>query len=81
MKSGAAPHLNNVLLWPLEEFQAWAARALELIRDLRRTFNAAGDLAWRAETAQRIEAAGIAAPVLYDCLQRQIAAQTLTEVP
>ncbi|GBQ90232.1 DEAD/DEAH box helicase [Acetobacter nitrogenifigens DSM 23921 = NBRC 105050] len=81
MRSGAAPHLNEVLLWPLDEFRAWATQALQVLRDLRRTFTAAGDLAWRAEAARRLDEADISASALHARLQRQIASQALTEVP
>jgi hypothetical protein len=44
----ALPHLQEVYLWDLSEFQDWAQSALSVIRDLRRAFPGAGDLAWRA---------------------------------
>lgn len=81
MRSGAAPHLNEVLLWPLNEFRAWAAQALGVLRELRHTFTGAGNLAWRAEAAARIDAAGMTAAALHLRLAPKVASRLLAEVP
>jgi len=49
----ALPHLRDVYLWNLGMFRAWAQGALATIRELRRTFVAAGDLGWRAIAVKR----------------------------
>jgi hypothetical protein len=48
----AMPHLDQVLIWPLEDFRAWADMALEKVREFRRTFAGAGDLVWKANTVK-----------------------------
>lgn len=46
----ALPHLNDVLLWPIDEFRGWAERALSAFRQIRNIYpGSPGDLAWRAE--------------------------------
>lgn len=51
--------LRDQYIWIRTDFNAWAMRALALIRELRRGFPGSGDLAWRAEAAERIERSGI----------------------
>lgn len=62
---GALPHLNRVLFWQLDEFRKWAETGLVAIRDLRRTFNEPGDLAWRAEAAKILQSNGIDAVTIF----------------
>jgi len=59
MTKGSVPHLNNVKLWRLEDFKEWAIVALETVRELRSTFQQAGDLVWRAEAAAKLVASGV----------------------
>jgi len=54
--SGAAPHLGRFSYWNLNEFRAWANIALDAVRELRRSFVEPGNLAWRMEAAQKLEA-------------------------
>lgn len=49
----ALPHLNDVLIWNLEEFRKWAVKALIAIREVRGTFPGSGDLAWRATAIEK----------------------------
>lgn len=51
------PHLRDVCVWNLVEFRSWAKSALQVIRDLRRTFPGSGDLAWRANAADKLQSA------------------------
>jgi hypothetical protein len=46
---GAVPHCGDVFFWHVDEFRKWSNDALAIVRDLWRTFPAAGDLAWRSE--------------------------------
>jgi hypothetical protein len=57
-KEGAIPHLGRVSYWGLEEFRDWANLALDTVRELRRTFNEPGHLAWRADAAAKLGAHG-----------------------
>ena len=64
-KEGAGPHLGRFAYWNLEEFRAWADQSIDAVRDLRRTFTAPGDLDWRAQAAEKLEAARADAPGLF----------------
>ncbi len=52
---GATPHLSGVSLWSLDEFRAWAAKAVSIVRELRKTFVEPGDLDWRRMAAEELE--------------------------
>jgi hypothetical protein len=69
MKKGAAPHLGEVGLWPVDEFREWAAGALATVRELRTTFVEPGDPVWRAKAAETFEQAGLDAPSLMEKLK------------
>ncbi len=56
---GAIPHLQEVRLWPLSDFRKWVKKALNVIRELRHTLNEPGDIVWRAEASQRLDAEGL----------------------
>ncbi len=79
-KHGAMPHLKNVSLWPLSEFQEWAKQALYTLRELRSTFAEPGDLVWRAEAADAFEQNTIDALSLFKQLEAQHAARGLKPV-
>jgi len=59
---GAKPHLQEVYLWPLDDFKEWAVHALETIREIRKTFSSPGDIAWRAEAITKLRMSGLDAP-------------------
>jgi len=63
-KEGAVPHLSRVSHWSLADFRLWADKALDGVRELRRTFVEPGDLAWRAEAAEALQALRADAPGL-----------------
>lgn len=79
-KSGAIPHLHTVSLWEIDSFREWARQALQVIRDLRRTFGQPGDLVWRADAAERFEQAGMGADQIYQSLRGKIASGILQPV-
>ncbi|MGN6515395.1 MAG: DEAD/DEAH box helicase [Rhizomicrobium sp.] len=58
-KTGAEPHLDSVRYWLLADFRAWATHAIAVLRSLKGTFQGEGDLVWRAEAAQRLDAEGL----------------------
>ena len=49
----ALPHLKDVYLWSLKEFQEWVINALSVIRKLRGSFTIAGDLVWKENAIQQ----------------------------
>lgn len=58
-KSGADPQLDDVRYWALDAFRTWAAHAIGVLRGLKGTFPCEGDLVWRAEAGQHLEAEGL----------------------
>ncbi|ASI36216.1 hypothetical protein A0126_11710 [Exiguobacterium sp. N4-1P] len=53
----AAIHAQNIWYVNRNEFVSWAIRAIEVIRKIRKTFSGKGDLIWRAEAYEMMEAA------------------------
>jgi hypothetical protein len=81
MKKGAAPHLDNVGFWPVDEFRAWSTGGLATIRRLRTTFVDLCDIVWRAQAAEAFLQAGLDAPSLMRKLKGRVAAKELRELP
>lgn len=79
-KEGAMPHLNEVALWPIDEFRQWATAALAVMRGLRTKFVEPGDLAWRAEAAEAFEQNGLDAKALLVKLKQATASKLLKGV-
>ena len=79
-KHGAMPHLGRVAHWDLADFREWADAALVAIRELRRSFGEPGDLAWRADAANALIEARVAAPSLAAWLSSRPARDQLTAV-
>lgn len=57
--SDAAIHLQDVAFWHTSSFQAWAAEALHIVRQLRTTYPGAGDMLWQAEAMAAFASAGM----------------------
>ncbi|MHC3124725.1 DEAD/DEAH box helicase, partial [Acinetobacter sp. GN11] len=51
---GAIPHLEGVSYWGATEFIEWSEKVLNVIRELRKTFDGPGNLAWRATAAEEL---------------------------
>lgn len=79
-KEGAIPHLGRVAHWDLKDFRDWAETALVTVRELRRTFQEPGDLAWRAQAAETLSRARLDAPGLYEWLAARPARNHLSQV-
>jgi hypothetical protein len=79
-KTGAVPHLGHFAYWNIEDFRRWADAALVAVRELRHTFVEPGDLAWRAEAAERLETVRADAPTLLVWLSSRPAREFLTPV-
>jgi hypothetical protein len=80
-KKGAMPHLGRVAFWELANFRSWSDEALKAVRELRRDFVESGDLAWRAQAAEKLEEIRADAPSLSAWLSGRPAKQHLKEVP
>jgi hypothetical protein len=59
ISSAATVHAAGLLYWGLEDFRAFAAHALQVIRQLRATFFEQGDLVWQAEAAEQLKQQGL----------------------
>jgi hypothetical protein len=79
MKQAARPHLEKVAFWSLSDFQKWAHRALEFLRELRKEFSEPGDLSWRAFASKEMIARGFDARSTFKMLEKLIAAKRLQE--
>lgn len=79
-KEGAVPHLARVAHWDLEDFRVWAESALVAVRELRRSFQEPGDLAWRAQAAEALSEIRADAPSLYAWLAARPARDHLAKV-
>ena len=55
VKKGAAPQLEGVRYWSLQDFRSWMNKAIPVLRNLKGVFPGEGDLAWRAEAQQQLE--------------------------
>ena len=76
---GAWPHLDNVSLWPLEDFRTWAKNALSVIRDVRKTFVESGDLDWRVNSFNIFKENKIDSLSLYKMIKSLKAKEILTK--
>ncbi len=50
--AGARPVATRCFFWAMDDFVTWAENAITVIRDIRRSFQSPGDLAWRAEAKE-----------------------------
>ncbi len=80
VKEGAIPHLRDVALWRLGDFQKWANTALVVLRELRKTFAEPGDLNWRDLAAELFMENDLDATILLAKLKNCPAASHLTPV-
>ena len=76
---GALVHLEGVALWQLADFKSWAIVATQTIRELRKTYLQAGDLAWRAEAASILKYRGMDIISLQTDLKSKPAKKILVE--
>ena len=72
--TAALTHLKSVLVWPIDDFRSWASNAISVIREIRNQYPNAGDLAWRAHAAEKLEAAAITPRALWKKLSKNIGA-------
>ncbi|MEY3400998.1 MAG: hypothetical protein RLZZ86_613 [Cyanobacteriota bacterium] len=57
--SGAEPHTKDVCYWNQQKFQAWADKAIAVIRELNRSFPGEADLEWRKSAMQAYQDHGL----------------------
>jgi hypothetical protein len=73
-------HLEEVSVWPLNDFLKWAQNAVGIVRQLRRKFSEPGDLAWRAEAVETLEENGLDAESILEMLADREAKHYLKSV-
>lgn len=73
----ALPHLNEVLVWGLEDFRTWAHNAITTVREIRKEYPSSGDLAWRANAAERLEQANVTPKALLSMLKGNVGSEVL----
>lgn len=80
-RDGALPHLEGVSYWGASEFIEWSEKALNVIRELRKTFDGPGNLAWRATAAEELSKINADVLGLYEWLSNRPAQKYLNRVP
>jgi hypothetical protein len=75
---GAVPSLMRVSYWQLDEFRHWAKTSLGVVRELRASFSAPGDIDWRIRAAEAFEKNLMDAPSLQSTLAARVAGTILT---
>jgi hypothetical protein len=80
VRKPAVPYLEDVALWSLADFQAWAKEALSVIRTLRTTFKEAGDLPWRMDAMTTLKKYQLDAGTIFSHLKANRAADKLNPI-
>lgn len=71
VEKGAAPHMAEVIYWPVDDFRRVAEIALNVVKELRREYPGAGDLVWRAMAAERLKRARLSPRELVSSLRSE----------
>ncbi|WP_040726656.1 DEAD/DEAH box helicase family protein [Thiomicrorhabdus sp. Kp2] len=79
--SGALPHLSGFFFWTLADFKEWAQIAMRTMREIRKTFVEPGDLVWRAQAIEVLQANGVDVLSLKNSLKSKVAKSYLEERP
>lgn len=79
-RKGAIPHLKSVFTWPLADFRTWAKEAVRTVRELRKSFQSPGDIAWQAQAYEALRVADILPAELRERVLRQTASHHWKEV-
>jgi len=80
VRDGAIPHLDGVSYWGANEFIEWSEKALNVIRELRKTFNGPGNLVWRATAAEELSKINADVLGLYEWLSNRPAQKYLLNI-
>ncbi|TJW51953.1 MAG: DEAD/DEAH box helicase [Mesorhizobium sp.] len=66
---GAKPALKKVLYWSVDDFQKWAKRAVQTVRDLKAKLPPNSDLFWKDETKGRLHKDGLTQTTIIERLK------------
>ncbi|MEH2084582.1 MAG: hypothetical protein V7K89_32815 [Nostoc sp.] len=57
--NGAKTHAQDVCYWNQQDFQAWAEKAITVVRELKRSFPSEANLEWRKIAMQAYQDNGL----------------------
>ncbi|KYC35735.1 hypothetical protein WA1_08000 [Scytonema hofmannii PCC 7110] len=57
--NGAKPHTQGLCYWNQQDFQAWAEKAITVLRELKRSFPGEANLEWRKRAMQAYQDNGL----------------------
>lgn len=66
---GAKPALKKVLYWSVDDFQKWAKKAVQTIRELKAKLPPHSDLFWKDEAKDRLHKDGLTQSAIVERLQ------------
>lgn len=69
--NGAKPHAQDLYYWNQQDFQAWAEKAITVVRDLKRSFPGEANLEWRKRAMQVYQDNGLDPASLAKSLRNQ----------
>lgn len=75
---GAKPSLKRLRYWPPDEFRAWAADAVDVVRELKSALPPGSDLFWRSGAADKLISSRLTIEGIMDALP--IASEEMTIV-
>ncbi|MER9965583.1 DEAD/DEAH box helicase [Mesorhizobium sp. M0060] len=66
---GAKPALKKVLYWSVDDFQKWAKKAVQTVRDLKAKLPPHSDLFWKDEAKDRLHKDGLTQTTIIERLE------------
>ena len=67
---GAKPALKKVLYWSVDDFQKWAKKAIQTVRELKAKLPPHGDLFWKDEAKVRLNKDGLTQSTIVSRLKK-----------
>lgn len=67
---GAKPALKKVLYWSVDDFQRWAKKAIQTVRELKAKLPPHSDLFWKDEAKERLHKDGLTQSTIVDRLKK-----------
>jgi len=75
--NGALSHLKTVYFWHLDDFKKWARNSMLVIRELRANLSGPGDMVWRAQASEKLEANNMSITMISNLLKDRVASRVL----
>lgn len=67
---GAKPALKKVLYWSVDDFQKWAKKAIQTVRELKAKLPPHGDLFWKDDAKERLHKDGLTQSTIVERLKK-----------